>query len=288
MAKIETDISVGKARVAVETVLVSLFRGLSWTLTLKGTQLYDSELVSDMLQVQRPVSSFFKSLTSMTHASSSFRYILPTPFLPFLHWWAPLFHFVLQDFPLLSWVNSHEYHSRSGRHESFIVSPSIIDTIASFGSYSLILKAREVANKTRRMDFILSRTSSLTLKSLIVHRNIFVLSSCNGKRYKLSLICVLNKKIKTLSFGIKIIFISHVFRHVCLGWICWLFYTRKYRIHVCEGLDHALPCVYQAMFSVGIFCCNLVMGTCSLDYVLVWHAVFVWPYFRSESRNKND
>ena len=204
MAKIETDISVGKARVAVETVLVSLFRGLSWTLTLKGTQLYDSELVSDMLQVQRPVSSFFKSLTSMTHASSSFRYILPTPFLPFLHWWAPLFHFVLQDFPLLSCMNSHVYHSRSGRHESFIVSPSIIDTIASFGSYSLILKAREVANKTRRMDFILSRSSSLTLKSLIVHRNIFVLSSCNGKIYKLPLIRVLPKeKIKTLSFDIK-------------------------------------------------------------------------------------
>ena len=284
MAKIETDMRVGRARVAVETVLVSLFRGLSWTLTLKGTQLYDSELVSDMLQVQRPPSPFFKSLTSMTHASSSFRYILP---IPFLHWWAPLFHFVLQDFPLLSWVNSHEYHSRSGRHESFIVSPSVM-VMVSFGSYSLILKAREVANKTRRMDFILSRTSSLTLKSLIVHRNVFVLSSFNGKRYKLPLICVLHKKSKPCLLALKIRFISHVFHHVCLGWICWLFYTRKYRIHVYEGLDHALPCVYQAMFSVGIFCCNLVMGTCSLDYVLVWHAVFVWPYFRSESRNKND
>ena len=199
MAKIETDIRVGRARVAVETGLLVVVKGLSWTSTRKGSEAYDSELVSDMLQVQRPPSPFFKSLTSMTHASSSFRYILP---IPFLHWWAPLFHFVLQDFPLLSWVNSHEYHSRSGRHESFIVSPSVM-VMVSFGSYSLILKAREVANKTRRMDFILSRTSSLTLKSLIVHRNVFVLSSFNGKRYEPPFDLCLTQKIKTLSFGIK-------------------------------------------------------------------------------------
>ena len=166
-AKIETDIWVDRAPSVAITSTSNL------CVSQRG--LFDLELALVKLQVQLPVSTFFKSLTSIMH-DPSFWCILPIPFLHKLTEFSGI-QYVLQDFPLLSCVNSHVYHSTFPTHESSIVSPLVADTLVDFGS--LIRIARVVANKTRKMDndFILR----LTLKMLIVS---YVLSCYNGKRIK--------------------------------------------------------------------------------------------------------